>query len=105
VFDWNSTLDNYTGTADAGYNLDSDHSCIAQPGGHPATGDKTANPKLGPLKNNGGPVPTDALLSGSPAIGAADKSHCPSTDARGVKRSGKCAIGAYQAAPEKKKRK
>jgi hypothetical protein len=28
------------------------------------------NPKLGPLETNGGPTPTEALLPGSPAIGA-----------------------------------
>jgi CSLREA domain-containing protein len=105
VFDWNNTLDNYTGTTDHGNNLDSDHSCIAHPGGKPAHGDKTANPRLGPLKNNGGPVPTDALLSGSPAIGAADKADCPTRDARGDKRNNKCDIGAYQTEPKKHKKK
>ena len=34
-----------------------------------ATGDQNnTDPKLGPLQNNGGPTPTHALLSGSPAI-------------------------------------
>jgi parallel beta-helix repeat protein len=34
----------------------------------------TGNPMLGPLQNNGGPTPTMALLSGSPAIDAGDDS-------------------------------
>ena len=40
------------------------------------------NPKLGPLRNNGGPVPTMALLAGSPAL---DRGHSGGvlTDARG----------------------
>ncbi|MGB7347004.1 MAG: choice-of-anchor Q domain-containing protein, partial [Pirellulaceae bacterium] len=41
------------------------------------------DPMLGPLQDNGGPVPTHALLTGSPAIDAAATSS-PITDARGV---------------------
>jgi predicted outer membrane repeat protein len=56
-------------------------------------------PRLGPLQPNGGFVPTQALLPGSPAIDAV-KSGCPppAFDARGVpRRQGKgCDIGAYE---------
>lgn len=88
--------------ADSGHNLDNDGSCIA---GTTAPDDKTASPKLGQLANNGGPVPTDALLSGSPAIGAADHAACPTTDARGDKRPTKCDMGAYQTEPKPKPKK
>ena len=57
---------------------------------------------LGPLADNGGPVPTHALLPGSPAIDAGDPAvpgsggtACASTDARGAPRSD-CDIGAYE---------
>ena len=66
-----------------------------------------ADPKLGPLTDNGGPragapstsavVPTEALLPGSPAFttGAAGAG-LPTTDERGFARPAKPAIGAYQ---------
>jgi hypothetical protein len=44
-----------------------------------------ANPRLGPLARNGGPTATVALLSGSPAIGAA-VGKAPKFDQRGVTR-------------------
>jgi hypothetical protein len=53
-----------------------------------------ADPKLGPLADNGGPTKTMALLAGSPAIGGG--AGCPSTDQRGEPRKGACDIGAYQ---------
>ncbi len=48
-----------------GYNLSSDDG-----GGflNHATDQVKADPKLGPLQNNGGPSPTHALLAGSPAL-------------------------------------
>ena len=46
----------------------------------------SANPKLGPLANNGGPAPTHALLNGSPAMDVGDNSALPSTDERGYPR-------------------
>ncbi len=63
------------------------------------------DPLLGPLQDNGGPVSTHALLSGSPAIDAGPPDG-PSTDARGVSRPqdgdgvGGAAfdIGAFEAA-------
>lgn len=61
----------------------------------------TANPidpKLGPLGNNGGPTPTMALLSGSPALGAGSSANAPATDQRGDARpqSGAIDIGSVQ---------
>ena len=53
------------------------------------------------LKDNGGPTPTLALLSGSPALGQADKAAAPSTDQRGKVRLDKPGettdIGAFEA--------
>jgi CSLREA domain-containing protein len=48
-----------------------------------------------PLKNNGGPTLTHALLKTSPAIDAG--SNCPGVDQRGVTRR-KCDIGAWELA-------
>ncbi|PWB73276.1 MAG: hypothetical protein C3F07_09920 [Anaerolineales bacterium] len=58
----------------------------------------TADPKLLPLADNGGPTPTMALLSSSPAIDAGDDANCPATDQRGVTRpqGSHCDIGAYE---------
>ena len=66
-----------------------------------ASGDQVGvKPLLGPLKGNGGPVATEALLTGSPAIDAGDNSGCPATDARGVLRpaGAACDIGAFEIA-------
>jgi len=85
---------------DQGHNLSSDGTCFT-----PSTtnGDITADPKVGPLQNNGGPTDTMALLDGSPAINAADNALCPATDQRGIARpqpaGGVCDIGAYEATP------
>ncbi|MBI1731121.1 CSLREA domain-containing protein [Candidatus Acetothermia bacterium] len=84
----------------AGHNLDSDGTC-----GLAALGDLSAlDPRLGLLQENGGPTFTQALLSGSPAIDAADNSGCPATDQRGSHRPTlgfpgstlTCDIGAYE---------
>jgi CSLREA domain-containing protein len=53
-----------------------------------------ADPKLGPLTNNGGTTPTHALLAGSPAINAG--ASCTATDQRGVARPTACDIGAFE---------
>ena len=87
-----------------GYNLSSDGSCKFN-----GPGDmNNTNPLLGPLKNNGGPTQTQALLPGSPAIDAGDPSGCRDskgnllkTDQRGMPRPDKedktgCDIGAYE---------
>jgi CSLREA domain-containing protein len=54
-----------------------------------------ANPRIGKLGDNGGPTPTIALLSGSPAIGAAGPGRAPARDQRGVKRTDPD-LGAYE---------
>ena len=89
--------------ADQGSNLDSDATCFATGGvGNTpeVAGDLVGvNPNLGAPADNGGVTETDALLPGSPAIGAALGSACPSTDQRGVTRPAACDMGAYQTAP------
>lgn len=57
---------------------------------------KPVDPKIGPLRDNGGPTKTHALLAGSPAIDAVLGS-CPATDQRGLPRGGACDIGAFEA--------
>lgn len=68
-----------------------------------AVGDLTGvAPNVAPLADNGGPVPTHALLPGSPAINAGNPAApgsagtaCAAVDARGLPRSD-CDIGAYE---------
>jgi hypothetical protein len=87
-----------------GYNLSSDNTCNFN-----NTGDmNNTEPKLGRLRNNGGPTRTHALLSGSPAIDAGNpngctdsKGHLLKTDQRGKPRpdkedSGGCDMGAFE---------
>jgi CSLREA domain-containing protein len=61
----------------------------------------TANPLVGPLKDNGGPSFTYALVTGSPARDAGTVGGCPLTDQRGVHRQTgvACDIGAYEHSP------
>src|SRR5262249_7450167 len=93
-----------------GYNL------IGDTTGCVITGDTTGNksgvaPNLGPLRDNGGPTFTHALLTGSPAIDAGNPAApgsggnaCPVDDQRGVTRpqdgdgdtTAVCDIGAYE---------
>jgi hypothetical protein len=58
------------------------------------------NAMLGPLRDNGGPTMTMALLAGSPAVGQVDSAFAPVTDQRGVTRRdlpGELTdIGAYE---------
>jgi hypothetical protein len=71
-----------------------------------------ADPKLGPLQNNGGPTPTRALLAGSAAIDAGNPAApgssaaaCATTDQRSIVRpqdgdavgGARCDIGAFEA--------
>lgn len=87
-----------------GYNLSSDASCSFD-----AMGDlNNTDPKLGELKNNGGPTATMALLQGSPAIDSGNPNGCTDdhghlfiTDQRGKPRpdkedSNSCDRGAYE---------
>jgi CSLREA domain-containing protein len=53
-----------------------------------------ADPLLGPLRSNGGPTATIALLAGSPAIGAA-VGRAPRFDQRGIRRTDPD-LGAYE---------
>jgi hypothetical protein len=68
--------------------------------GFTGTGDLDANPDLGALAYNGGPLETEALLTGSPAINAGLNSSCPTDDERGYVRITAsdpiCDIGAYE---------
>lgn len=69
------------------------------PGSGTCTHILNADPKLGPLQNNGGLTKTMALGAGSAAIDAGGaNSTCASKDQRGVTRpqGGKCDIGAYE---------
>jgi beta-glucanase (GH16 family) len=77
-----------------GHNLAGDESCFKAP-----TDLIAGDAKLGGLAPNGGPTQTHALLTGSPAIDAADASASPATDQRGVHRpqGGGYDIGAYEA--------
>lgn len=84
-----------------GGNLDSDGSCIgAGPGDLPG-----ADPRLGPLADNGGPTATHAPLARSPLRDAADEMLCAAVDQRGVARpvdgdgdgTAACDIGAVEA--------
>ena len=81
-------------TIDRGYNIDQGASC-----GLDATGDQSnVDPKLAPVFDNGGPTPTEALLTGSPALGDPATTNCPTTDQRGQMRpDGTCDIGAFEA--------
>ncbi len=72
---------------------------------------QNVNPRLGPLRNNGGPTQTHALLPASPAINAIPKgtNGCGTeitTDQRGVKRpqGSKCEIGSFEDMSPKVKR-
>jgi len=59
----------------------------------------SGDPLLGALADNGGPTLTMALLSGSPAIDAANDAVCPAMDQRNASRSQglHCDLGAYEA--------
>jgi hypothetical protein len=54
------------------------------------------DPMLGPLRDNGGPTPTQALLEGSPAIGLAVKKFATDNDQRGKSRGKDPDSGAYE---------
>jgi hypothetical protein len=101
----NNSGKNCSGTITShGYNLSSDGTCAFS-----SIGDmQNTDPLLGPLQNNGGPTPTMALLSGSPAIDAGNPSGCTDglghllkTDQRGMPRpdtedAAGCDMGAFE---------
>ena len=60
------------------------------------TGTSTADPQLGSLQDNGGPAPTMAPKSGSPAIAVGIALSGVTTDERGVSRGSVVDIGAFQ---------
>ena len=85
-----------TNVTSLGYNIADDSSC-----GFTQTGDQqnisNIVSTLGTLQNNGGNVPTRALLAGSPAISSGGSVLGVTTDARGVARPSTCpSVGAYQ---------
>jgi CSLREA domain-containing protein len=82
-----------------GYNLLGDgFDCIDFNAAHHDLVGTTAaplDPRLGPLTGNGGPTPTHALLTGSPAINAGNA--CTAADQRGQTRPATgCDIGAFE---------
>ena len=80
-----------------GYNISDDASCTSftQPGDQQNVNHIIST--LGPLQNNGGAVPTRALLASSPAIASGGAVLGVTTDARGVARPNTCpSVGAFQ---------
>jgi uncharacterized repeat protein (TIGR01451 family)/CSLREA domain-containing protein len=92
-----------------GHNLIGDNTgcaIVAISGDQVGTGGSRRDPRLGPLRNNGGPTATRAPLSGSPAINAGSAARpgsqgnaCAATDQRGLFRpqGAACDIGASEA--------
>ncbi len=73
------------GLSSSGYNLIESSSCTVT---GPATMDLNGvDPKLRPLRDNGGPTKTQALKTNSPAANAAERPGGPETDQRGTERA------------------
>ena len=92
------TEDCWGGYLSLGYNL------VGEGTGCPTNGVAdifAADPRLGPLADNGGETLTHELLVGSPAIDAGDNNNCPPTDQRGINRpqGAVCDIGAFELIP------
>ena len=98
IFSGNGTEDDVeTSITSLGHNISDDDSCAGfnQPGDQQNF--DNIIPTLGPLQDNGGNVPTRALLAGSPAIAAGSSVLGITTDARGVARPDDCpSVGAFQ---------
>ena len=84
----------YGTITDLGYNMNSDGSATFNSG----ASYNFTDPQLAAFANNGGPTPTMALLSTSPAIGFGDSTGAPATDQRGYLRivADGVDIGAFQ---------
>lgn len=83
----------------AGSNLVGNNSgCIfsATGGDQVGSGISPLDPMLAMLTNNGGPTPTQALQTGSPAINAGNAATCAASDQRDAARVGACDIGAFE---------
>ncbi len=59
-------------------------------------GDFSGDPGLGPLQDNGGIIPSMALLAGSGAIDSGSSGFCLTTDQRDYPRDADCDIGAIE---------
>lgn len=57
---------------------------------------RSGDPGLLPLADNGGPTPTHALAPNSIAIDTGEPSTCLSTDQRGEQRDSQCDVGAFE---------
>jgi hypothetical protein len=97
VADSTSGADVWGILTDDGYNICSDSTAAFSAEGSL----NNTEPKLGPLRDYGGPTLTMALLAGSPAIDGGGPAGAPSTDQRGRTRpfgSG-VDIGAFESSP------
>lgn len=100
----NDKKDEFAGSAKSplvsmGGNIDRGKTC-----GFGAGDQSGTKAKLGDLADNGGPTPTHALESGSPAIDMGTDTDCPTADQRGLARvdapgvgNSVCDSGAYEA--------
>ncbi len=87
---------------DSGYNISDDDFCDFTSTGS-TNNSSLVGRNLGPLRDNGGPTQTKALLnapSGDPMLNVVPAGPlCPATDQRGEPRVAPCDIGAYEAQP------
>jgi predicted outer membrane repeat protein len=110
IFDTQHTVHNFTdlGGNLIGINQDGDGFSAAS-GSQIGTAANPIDPRLSDLQNNGGPtvgaagdvlaLETEALLSGSPAIGRGVNAGAPATDERGLARPGGAtltSVGAFE---------
>ena len=73
--------------------------CDIEQSGYSGSRNIDANPNLGVLANNGGPVETCAITPTSPCYETGTSSGAPSTDARGDTRPSPPSMGAYDWPP------